>query len=102
MHVWGDGFQASQLCRYKVVTKKMSENTYGTSNSHFHIFIASANTIQTVRVVEHLRPIKVPVILIKIVTLPALKKWILVYQQHCNMVSLTKVQDSCLSYYCGA
>ena len=74
MHVWGDGFQASQLFRYKVVTKKMSENTYGTSNSHFHIFIASANTIQTVRVVEHLRPIKVPVILIKIVTLPALKK----------------------------
>ena len=52
----------------------MLENTYGTSNSHFHIFIASANTIQTVRVVEHLRPIKVPVILIKIVTLPALRK----------------------------
>ena len=36
MHVWGDGFQASQLCRYKVVTKKMSENTYGTSNYNYN------------------------------------------------------------------
>ena len=33
MHVWGDGFQASQLSvDLKLWQKKMSENTYGTSN----------------------------------------------------------------------